>query len=56
MRTFPVSYMKKEMKTLHKAVKAMYSKTTIQHNKLMPLENSVLMYSVYNADTLEKNH
>ena len=32
----------------------MDSKTTIQHNKLMQLENSMLMYSVYNAETLEK--
>ena len=32
----------------------MDSKTTNQHNKLMQLENSMLMYSVYNAETLEK--
>ena len=32
----------------------MDSKTTIQHNKLMPLENSMLMYGIYNAETLEK--
>ena len=32
----------------------MDSKTTIQCNKLMELEYSVLMYGVYNADTLEK--
>ena len=41
-------------KALHKAVKAMHSKTTIQCNKLMHLENSVFMYGVYNADMLEK--
>ena len=41
-------------KALHKAVKAMESKTTIQHNKLMHLENSMLMYDIYNRDTLEK--
>ena len=29
-------------------------KVDIQHNKLMPLENSMLMYSVYNVETLEK--
>ena len=39
---------------LHKAVRAMDSKTTIQHNKLMQLENSMSMYGVYNAETLEK--
>ena len=32
----------------------MDSKTTIQHNKMMQFENSVLMYDVYNAETLEK--
>ena len=41
-------------KVLHKAVKAMDNKATIQHNKLMQLENSMLMYGVYNAETLEK--
>ena len=32
----------------------MDSKTTIQHNNLIQLETSMLMYSVYNAETLEK--
>ena len=32
----------------------MDNKTTIQHNKLMQLENSMLMYGVYNAEMLEK--
>ena len=32
----------------------MDSKTTIQHNKLMQLENSMLMCGVYNAESLEK--
>ena len=32
----------------------MDSKTTIQHNKLMQLENSMLMYGIYNAEKLEK--
>ena len=32
----------------------MGSKTTIQHNKLMQLENSILMYGIYNAEMLEK--
>ena len=41
-------------KALHKTVKAMDSKTTIQHNKLIQLENSMLMYGIYNAETLEK--
>ena len=41
-------------KALHKAVRAMDSKTTIQYNKLMQLENSVFMYGIYNAEILEK--
>ena len=32
----------------------MDSKTTIQHNKLIQLENSMLMYDVYNPEMLEK--
>ena len=32
----------------------MDSKATIQHNKLMQLENSMLMYGIYNAEMLEK--
>ena len=32
----------------------MDNKVNIQCNKLMQLENSMLMYSVYNAETLEK--
>ena len=32
----------------------MNSKTTIQHNKLMQLENAMFMCGVYNAETLEK--
>ena len=44
----------KQNKALHQAVRAMDSKTAIQCNKLMQLENSTLMYGIYNADTLEK--
>ena len=38
----------------HKAVKAMKTKTNIQCNKLMHLENTMAMYGIYNAETLEK--
>ena len=41
-------------KALHKAIIAMDNKANIQHNKLMQLENSILMYGVYNAETLGK--
>ena len=40
--------------TLHKAITAIDSKADIQHNRLMHVENSMLMYGVYNAETLEK--
>ena len=32
----------------------MDSKTTVQCNKVIQLENSVLMYGIYNAETLEE--
>ena len=41
-------------KALHKAIRAMDSKTTIQCNKLIQLEISMLMYGVYNAEMLKK--
>ena len=44
----------KRNKALHKAITAVDSKADIQCNKLMHLENSMLMYGVYNAETLEK--
>ena len=40
-------------KALHKAANAMDRKVDIQCNKLMQLENSMLMWSVYNAETFE---
>ena len=44
----------KRNKALHKAITAMDNKADIQHNKLMHLENSMLMYGVHNTETLEK--
>ena len=43
----------RRQKVLHKEVKAMDSKTTIQHNKLLHLEDPKVMYGIYNAETLE---
>ena len=43
----------KRNKALH-IIKAMDSKATFQCNKLMQLENSMLMYGIYNAETLDK--
>ena len=39
---------------LHKSVNAMNNKVNIQHNKLMKLDDTMLMYGIYNAETLEK--
>ena len=39
---------------LHKAVNAMSNKANIQCNKLMKLDDTMLMYGIYNAETLEK--
>ena len=44
----------RQNKALHKAINAMDKKTNFQCNKLMQLENSMLMYGIYNAETLEK--
>ena len=44
----------KQNDALHKAVKTMNEKANIQCNKLKKLDNSLLMYGIYNAETLEK--
>ena len=44
----------KRHKALHKAVKAMFTSMDVQRNKLMHLENTLVMYRIYNAETLEK--
>ena len=44
----------RRQKALHKAVRAMKSKTAVQHNKLIHLEDSMVMHGIYNAETLEQ--
>ena len=44
----------KQNNALHKAVNVMSIKANIQHNKLMKLDDTMLMYGFYNAETLEK--
>ena len=39
---------------LHKAVNAMNNQANTQCNKLMKLDNTMLMYGIYNAETLKK--
>ena len=41
-------------KGLHKAVKALENKVNLQCNKLMHIEDSIVMYGIYCAETLEK--
>ena len=38
----------------HKAVKVMEKKTNLQHNKIHHLEDTRIMYDVYNSDTLRE--
>ena len=42
----------KRHKALHKAVAVMNKKTDIQHNRIHHLEDTMIMYGVYNSDTL----
>ena len=43
----------KRQKALHKVVHAMENKVDIQHNKIFYLQDSMVMYGIYNSDTLE---
>ena len=43
----------KRHKTLYKAVAVMDKKTKIQHNRIHHLEDTMIMYGVYNSDTLK---
>ena len=45
---------RKHKNALQKAVLAMNNEADIQCNKLLKLDNTMLMYGIYNADTLEK--
>ena len=44
----------KQNNALHKAVNAMNDKANIHHNKLMKLDDTMLMHGIYNAEMLEK--
>ena len=45
-------YITKDKKALHKPVHAMENKVDLQCNKIFHLEDSMVMYGVYNSDTL----
>ena len=42
----------KRHKALHKAVAVMNKRTDVQHNQIHHLEDTMIMYGVYNSDTL----
>ena len=49
------SFLQRKYKdALQKAVLAINNEADIQHNKSLKLDNTMLMYGIYNADTLEK--
>ena len=50
MREFQVSFTTRE--ALHKAVAVMNKKTDVQCNRIHHLEDTMIMYGVYNSDTL----
>ena len=52
MKEFQVSNIIKRHKALHKAVKVMERKTNLQHNRVHHLEDTMIMYGVFNSDTL----
>ena len=45
---------RKHEDTLQKAMIAMNNEADLQCNKLLKLDNTMSMYRIYNADTLEK--
>ena len=43
----------KRQKALHTVVQAIENKVDLQHNMIFHLEDSMVMYGIYNSDTLE---
>ena len=54
MRGYLAFFKKKCEDTLQKAMIAMNNEVNFQCNKLLKLDNTMLMYRIYNAETLEK--
>ena len=44
-----------DKKVLQKAYYAMERKVNLERNKIFPLEDSVVMYGIYNAETIENS-
>ena len=53
MKEYEVSCTNKRHKALHKAVSVMDKKTNLQCNKIHHLEDTMIMYGVYNSNTLK---
>ena len=53
MKEFLASYNTKRQKALHKVVHAMENKVDTQCNTIFHLEHSMVMYGIYNSDTLK---
>ena len=54
MRGYPVFFKRKCEDALQKAMVAMNNEVNFQCNKLLKLDNTMLMYGIYNTETLEK--
>ena len=54
MRVYLAICIIKKQKALHKTFIAMENKMNLQFNKIIHLEDSVVMYGIYNSETLEK--
>ena len=54
MKVYLVSYITGAINPYIRQLMPWITKAIIQHNKLMQLENSMLMYGIYNEETLEK--
>ena len=54
MKGFLVSFRKKHNDALQKAMITMNSEAEFQCNKLLKLDNTLLMYGICNAEMLEK--
>ena len=39
---------------MHKAVNVISNQANVQHNKVIKLDDTMLLYGIYNAETLEK--
>ena len=54
MKVYLVSFSENTKNALQRAVNAMGNEASIQCNKLMKLDDTMLMYGIYNVKMLEK--